>query len=138
MPNLDHETRLCDALERAGREYRQAIDEMEALTTSLTSDTGRTKATQRLQRIAQRTRVTETNVSSLRETWQRAGLAPSGRLREVMNRQQTVLGELIQRIDAVEQAARVARDRLLPQFDANTRSHEMRSAYARSVRQAAE
>jgi len=55
-----------------------------------------------------------------------------------MTRQQAILADLIKRIDTVESSARAARDRLIPEIDANARSHEMRSAYARVVRQASE
>ena len=55
-----------------------------------------------------------------------------------MSNQEHLISELIQRIDEVERTAREARDRLIPRIDVSTRKNEMRTAYARSVRQAAE
>ncbi len=138
MQTTDLEAALCDALRQAGHEYTRAITEIDALTSDMNDGAGREPVVRRLQQLALSTRETETRVSRLRDTWKLRGVTPGPRLRDEMSLQQAILSNLVQRIDSVEQTARRARDRLLPQIDATARSHQMRSAYARTVRQAAE
>ncbi|MCA9075318.1 MAG: hypothetical protein KDA93_09815 [Planctomycetaceae bacterium] len=138
MQTLELEQTLCDVLEHAGRDYVQAIDEIDTLSSALLDDAGQMRAGERLQELAIRTRATESRVRRVREMWQALRTPPDDRLREVMSKQEAILHELIHRIDSVEQLARAARNRLAPHVDASTRTSEMRSAYARSIRQATE
>ncbi len=138
MQTMDLEGALCDALCTAGLEYTRTISEINTLSSILNEGAEREPAVKRLQLLAQSTRETESRVSRLRDDWKASGVSPGPRLRDEMSRQQEILSQLIQRIDSVEQAARRARDRLLPRLELTVRSQEMRSAYARTVRQAAE
>lgn len=137
MPNHDVETTLCEALEAAGRDYEQAVRQIEALAGEIAAGGGEQTFAQ-LEQIVGRTRRTEADLAIQRDNWRRIGKTPGSRLQAVLARQEGVLRRLITVLDEAEQIAHAARSRLAPIVDSATRSHQMHTAYARAVRQAAE
>ncbi len=135
-PDLEHT--LCDALDAAGRDYEQAVGAIKVISQEIAAGNGHGQSFGRLQQIAVSTRETETRVSRLRDDWRQQGLRPGNRLQAVLQRQESILRELITSLNEAEEVARSARGRVIQRVDESTKSHQMHSAYARTVRQAAE
>ncbi len=135
-PNLEQS--LCDALDAAGRDYEQAVRAIKVISQEITAGNGHGQTFGRLQQIAVSTRETEVRVSRLREEWRRQGQRPGVRLQSVLKRQKGILRELITSLNEAEEVARSVRGRVIQRVDESTKSHQMHSAYARTVRQAAQ
>lgn len=133
------EQALCDAIDAAGKAYSLAIAELAALSPRLSTRSGGERCWERLQQIARQTRDTEQTLATQRAVWERTnatGARPGPALQQALLRQATLLGDLIQQIDGIEQQARSARDELAATMAASSRSEVVHLAYARSVRQA--
>ncbi|MGD9854821.1 MAG: hypothetical protein AB7U20_07700 [Planctomycetaceae bacterium] len=138
MPNPDVEQSLCDALDAAGRDYERAVRQIEEISREIAAGRGEEPSFARLQQIAGSTRQTEDGVARLREVWNRQGRRPGSRLQAVLRRQEEILRELIRSLDQAERVARSARGTIMRVVDDKTKSHQMHTAYARTVRQAVE
>lgn len=138
MPNHDVEHVLCDALDAAGREYQHAVRQIEEISQEIAAGKGEEQTFGRLQHIAGGTRQTEAGLARLREDWSRQGRRPGPRLQAVLKQQEGILRELIRSLDQAERIARSARGRIMQTVDDKTRSHQMHTAYARTIRQATE
>lgn len=138
MPIANLEDSLCDALEAAGDDYRQAVRTIESISNEIADGAGHEQAYECLQQIALSTRRTESHVLQLREDWRRQGRPPGDRLRAVLARQEHILRDLIHTLDNAERTARSARGQMITTVDKAAKSHEMHAAYARTIRQAAE
>jgi len=140
-PNLEQshlEQSLCEALDAAGRDYEQAVRAIQVISHEITEGNGHGQTFGRLQQIAVSTRETEVRVSRLRDDWHRQGQRPGNRLQAVLKRQENILRNLIHSLNEAEEVARSVRGKVIQRVDDSTRSHQMHSAYARTVRQAAE
>lgn len=136
MTKSNVEDSLCDALDAAGNDYRQAVRMLDSISREIAGGSGGEQSFAQLQQIAAATRETETRVARLREEWMRFGQRPGERLQSVVRRQEDVLRDLIRSLDTAEQVARAARGPLLQTIDGTTRAQQMHAAYARTVRQA--
>ncbi|MBX3437245.1 MAG: hypothetical protein KF861_07140 [Planctomycetaceae bacterium] len=138
MPNSDVELALCEAMDAAGRDYEQAVRQIEGIAHTLASGEGHAQSYERLQQIALETRDTEYRVVQLQDNWKRLRRSPGVRLQQTLRRQEGILRELIDSLNRAEQIARSSRGGVLAAVDETVKTHQMHSAYARTIRQAVE
>lgn len=130
----DLEERLSECYRAQAEQYELALETVMSLRDSSNEVQRTDHPLSQIQSCLDRVAQIDEQAKSIRAQWESAGCRPGGHLSGQLKRVQGLIEQLIGRIDEAEQAARKAKERLMPRLDDESRRRKMRSAYTSALK----
>lgn len=134
-----HEAQLAARLRKTLADYVRAMRVLDEIESALQTGAEASVALQRLRDVSDEIADREADpvFRELKELWRRHRPSPAaGEVAELLREHQSVLEQLIPRVQAAQAAALEQRDQLSPQLDVQRRTQQVVSAYAAAVKNA--
>ena len=130
LKRSDIEAELMQRLQEAEVPYRRALLLFQqCLPHSSPEMTEITNCLRHLEPLMRQTAEIEKRLALCRERWLALGVPAQGEFKQVLDRHQQLLGELVARVNAVDERTRALRTASLPGLDRYVRHQQMQRAY---------